>query len=361
MANSRYEYVKEFEVHTTAMPNTYIVVRIDGKGFTKFTSAHKYEKPNDIRGINLMNQAAKQVMETYQDIWLAYGQSDEYSFVLNKNTKLYNRRSEKIVSLVCSCFSSAFVYYFSKFFPGEELKQIPLFDGRLVCYPSEENLRDYLSWRQADCHINNLYNTCFWSLVQKDGQTTEEAHKTLKGTFSDFKNEMLFSRYGINYAKIEAVYRKGSIIVRLPEDFFSKNENKPENTEKDSGKQESQTQTTNQGGEVESQAITEKKEEAKLPEKQVVEAVEKKTEEPKSDEKSISESIKPEAKEAEEKKIPSSINAGNEESKSKKKEKKEKKSKKKEKESPSDLKLYILHEDLIRKDFWEKYKGYVLL
>lgn len=28
-----------------------------------------------------------------------------------------------------------------------------------------QHVRDYISWRQADCHINNLYNTCFWALV----------------------------------------------------------------------------------------------------------------------------------------------------------------------------------------------------
>ena len=26
-----------------------------------------------------------------------------------------------------------------------------MFDGRVVLYPTEKNLRDYLSWRQADC------------------------------------------------------------------------------------------------------------------------------------------------------------------------------------------------------------------
>ena len=28
-----------------------------------------------------------------------------------------------------------------------------MFDGRVVLYPTEKNLRDYLSWRQADCKL----------------------------------------------------------------------------------------------------------------------------------------------------------------------------------------------------------------
>ena len=29
-------------------------------------------------------------------------------------------------------------------------------------------------------HINNLYNTAFWSFVQQGGETTTEAHATLR-------------------------------------------------------------------------------------------------------------------------------------------------------------------------------------
>lgn len=36
MANSKYEYVKDFEVQDNLMPHTWIVIRIDGRGFTKY-------------------------------------------------------------------------------------------------------------------------------------------------------------------------------------------------------------------------------------------------------------------------------------------------------------------------------------
>lgn len=63
-------------------------------------------------------------------------------------------------------------------------------------------------------HINNLYNTTFWALVQKGGQNTTEAHATLRGTVSATKHEMLFSRFGINYNEISQRFKKGSVIVR---------------------------------------------------------------------------------------------------------------------------------------------------
>jgi len=79
------------------------------------------------------------------------------------------------------------------------LKYPPSFDGRIVLYPTEKAVRDYFSWRQADseylslesfprelesvhriAHINNLYNTAFWALVQGGKQTAVQAHEALR-------------------------------------------------------------------------------------------------------------------------------------------------------------------------------------
>ena len=38
--------------------------------------------------------------------------------------------------------------------------------------------------------------------------------KCLEGTLSDYKNEYLFKK-GINYSKIEPIFRKGSVIKRI--------------------------------------------------------------------------------------------------------------------------------------------------
>jgi tRNA(His) guanylyltransferase len=69
----------------------------------------------------------------------------------------------------------------------------------------------------ALAHINNLYNTCFWALVH-DGLTPREANKELQGTNSKDKNEMLFSRFGVNYNNLPAYFRKGSTLVRVDPD-----------------------------------------------------------------------------------------------------------------------------------------------
>ena len=113
-----------------------------------------------------------------------------------------------------SLFTSCFTFHWPEFFPSVPLKYAPSFDGRVVLYPTEEILRDYLSWRQADCHINNLYNTVFWALVQQGGLTPNEAQIRLKGTNAGGKNEVLFSQFGVNYNTLPQLYRKGTILAR---------------------------------------------------------------------------------------------------------------------------------------------------
>ena len=46
--------------------------------FFRFSDVHEFKKPNDVRGLSLMNAAARSVMEAYPDVVLAFGESDEY-------------------------------------------------------------------------------------------------------------------------------------------------------------------------------------------------------------------------------------------------------------------------------------------
>lgn len=158
------------------------------------------------------------------------------------------RTCSKLVSTVVSTFTANYVYLWSTYFPDTPLSfPLPTFDGRAVCYPTVQNLRDYMSWRQADCtltltrfgeicayqagHINNLYNTAFWKLIQLGGLDNKEAEKTLavrvpffcygsfiltwyQGTLAADKNEIMFSRFKINYNNEPEMFKKGSIIFR---------------------------------------------------------------------------------------------------------------------------------------------------
>jgi len=187
----------------------------------RFTDAHGFVKPNDERGLKLMDHAAMDLMREYKDVVLAFGESDEYSFLLRRTTSLYNRREAKILTTLTSHFTAAYIFHWAEYFTETPLQYPPTFDGRLVLYPGSTEVRDYFAWRQADTHINNLYNTAFWALVQQGGQTTTEAHTTLRGTVSSQKHEILFLRFGVNYNELPALFRKGSVLVREEPDTVS--------------------------------------------------------------------------------------------------------------------------------------------
>ena len=182
----------------------------------RLSSHYHFSKPNDSHALNLMNTAASHTLSQQPQIAVAYGYSDEYSFILDRATTLFDRRASKLISTLVSTFTSAYIFHWAQHFPSTPLEpdRLPSFDGRAVCYPTTANLRDYLSWRQADCHVNNLYNTAFWALVLKGGTSQVDAEQELKGTLSSDKNELLWGRFGINYNREPEMYRKGSVVFR---------------------------------------------------------------------------------------------------------------------------------------------------
>ncbi|KAJ6334160.1 hypothetical protein OIU78_011129 [Salix suchowensis] len=206
-------YIRSFLFESKLMASTWIVIRIDGCHFHRFSEVHDFEKPNDEQALNLMNSCAVAVLQEFPDVVFSYGVSDEYSFVLKKDSQFCQRKASNIVSIVVSFFTSMYVMNWKAFFPQKELKYCPVFDGRAVCYPSTEILRDYLAWRQVDCHINNQYNTCFWMLV-KSGKSKSEAQRALKGTQAQEKKEML-AWFGIDdYNALPAMFRQGSSVFQ---------------------------------------------------------------------------------------------------------------------------------------------------
>nr|GEV85308.1 tRNA(His) guanylyltransferase 1-like isoform X1 [Tanacetum cinerariifolium] len=133
----------------------------------------------DEKHLNKWRVEHQMKQDQFKEIVYGYGASDEYSFVLEKNTELHQRRPSKLVSAICSLFTDAYVSKWKEFFPKKELQYAPRFDGRAVCYKSYKLIRDYLSWRQVDCHANNRHNTCFWALV-KSGKSKREAQTRLQ-------------------------------------------------------------------------------------------------------------------------------------------------------------------------------------
>lgn len=81
LAGSRYAYTRAFELPDPLLPTTFFVIRLDGKGFHGFSKAHDFDKPNDIKALELMNAAAKRTMdgkELMGECVIGFGESDEF-------------------------------------------------------------------------------------------------------------------------------------------------------------------------------------------------------------------------------------------------------------------------------------------
>ncbi|CAG7721747.1 unnamed protein product [Allacma fusca] len=207
-----WEYIKSLQPEDTYLPECWSVARIHGIGFHKLASLHKWKRPTDERALKLMTRAAKSVMLDLKDITMAYGHNDEYSFVFKRETQIFERRAVKIVAAIVSQFSAAFAVFWNEFFPDTELQFPPSFDCCIWALQTHQNVRDYFSWRQAECHFENLYNTAYSNLLQ-DGVSKTDVEKELSGASVRVLNEILLSRFNMEYKNKPELYKQGTVII----------------------------------------------------------------------------------------------------------------------------------------------------
>ena len=151
---SRFSYLESYKSNEKLLRDSYIVVRVDGRGFTPFCLKHDILRPIDDRLVNVMLDCGRSVMRKFPDIAVCYGQSDEFSFILRKKATLFDRNRDLIISSIVSLFTCSFVLYWDKYFKNIKLQYPPSFDARAVLYANFGLIKDYLAWRQVDSHIN---------------------------------------------------------------------------------------------------------------------------------------------------------------------------------------------------------------
>lgn len=178
------------------LPETWPIVRVDGRGFTRLTS-HRFDKPYDDRFRDLMVKTAEALLRELQGLY-AYTESDEVSVLLPKGWDLFDRELEKTVSLSAAIASAIFSLALGS--PAQ-------FDSRVWLGPSEDLVVDYFRWRQEDAARSALNGWAYWTL-RKEGKSAAEATAALHRTSVAFKNELLFRR-GINFNDLPAWQRRG--------------------------------------------------------------------------------------------------------------------------------------------------------
>jgi len=118
------------------LPGTWIIIRVDGRGFSRFTEA-RFEKPFDPAFHTLMQQTAQNLFVELQGVY-AYTESDEISLLLCPEWKLFDREVEKLVSISAGIASATFTL---------ACQQAAHFDSRLWLGVDVAQVIDYFHWR----------------------------------------------------------------------------------------------------------------------------------------------------------------------------------------------------------------------
>jgi tRNA(His) guanylyltransferase len=181
------------------LPENFIIVRLDGKGFTKLTKEKlSLDKPFDEKFSQVMIDTTKHLFNIGFKVLYGYTQSDEISLLIDKDDRTFNRKVRKLNSVLAGETSAFFSLQF---------QEICVFDCRTIAFPNQEMLLDYFCWHQEDAHRNSLSAYCYWTLRNNGFNAVQATGKIEKLSQAD-KNELLF-HYGINYNALPLWQKRG--------------------------------------------------------------------------------------------------------------------------------------------------------
>ncbi len=203
----------ELSMDQIATPEVYIVVRLDGRGFTKLTKEIlPLARPFDMRFRDTMIEVVKHLMDCGFKITYGYTQSDEISLLFDKGENGFGRKTRKIVSVLAGEASARF---------SLAMNTIGAFDCRIVPLPNSDLVVDYFRWRAEDANRNALNAYCYWKR-RDSGVSLSVVTEQLRGMSVADKNELLFKQ-GINYNSIPSWQKRGVGFFYSPVDRQSIN------------------------------------------------------------------------------------------------------------------------------------------
>lgn len=212
--------MKEFEFKSehilekdeNGFTKNYIIVRLDGHKFSKFTK--KFKKPFDDIIVYAMKKTTIDLMKQFKAI-TGYTQSDEITLFFDKDNFIdFDGRIEKMISLISSYCSIRFNFYIK-----ENLKDFDVgeayFDARIIELPTLEDVVNTFIFRMKDCYRNSKNNFARTYLSHKEcnKKTSEELVSMAKEKGHDYTDSPEYYKYGI-FIKKENYFDKEKEAVR---------------------------------------------------------------------------------------------------------------------------------------------------
>lgn len=187
----------------SALPETFLVARIDGRSFTRLTKEiMAFERPFDVVFRDHMIATVEHLMNCGFPCVYGYTESDEISLLFPRDATTFGRSIRKWTSILAGEASGAF---------SVQVGRPAAFDCRIIELPTQALVVDYFRWRSEDAHRNALNAWCYWKL-RDEGVSPDAAAKSLSGVSIADKNELLFRR-GVNFNDLPAWQRRGVGVV----------------------------------------------------------------------------------------------------------------------------------------------------
>lgn len=142
----------------------WMAVRIDGRGFSKFTTG--FAKPFDGRITNAMVTTTKAlVKETHASV--GYTQSDEITLLYPPSVgqRIFGGKVSKINSVFASMATAHFNHHIRSY-----VDKLAYFDCRVWEIPSDVEASNTLLWRVQDARKNSISSHFRWTVGHKQMQ-----------------------------------------------------------------------------------------------------------------------------------------------------------------------------------------------
>jgi tRNA(His) guanylyltransferase len=191
------------EAQRRLMPLLPAVVRLDGRGFSRWTGGLK--RPFDPRLSTCMIELTRALVEE-TNARVGYTQSDEISLILYSNRTTSQLYFDGRVQKICSCLAGFAALTFAGLVRAhipEKSARPAMFDCRVWNVPTLEEASNAILWREYDATKNSIEMAarCYYS------------HNALLGKHGGEMQELLH-RKGVNWNDYPAFFKRGSYIQR---------------------------------------------------------------------------------------------------------------------------------------------------
>jgi tRNA(His) 5'-end guanylyltransferase len=186
-----------------------IILRIDGRGFSKLTKRLGMNKPFDDRFTSAMITTTLELLDDIQNVRFAYTQSDEISILMYPrfvtSSPWFGNRAQKICSVAASMAAGTFNSLMSPLGSAA-------FDCRAFVIPPHD-IGNYFLWRQGDAFRNcvSAYAQKHIGKKQLFGKSTAERIEMLRDEGVEMYSIPLWNIYGTSFWKENNYWTTGNL------------------------------------------------------------------------------------------------------------------------------------------------------